>query len=320
MSAQRHINTIFGAVLVLGLAGAMGVSYHIEQLRKGATLKEVLYVTSPKMLKKASLGYHGLLADIYWTRAVQYFGRKHLKRESDYSLLYPLLDITTTLDPHLIPAYNFGAIFVAQQPPEGAGMPDKAVELVERGIKENPNDWHLYYGLGFIHWIERKDYAAASDAFRRGSQVPGANPALGILAAHMAAYRGDTATARYIWTQIYENTENKQIKDNAIRRLRALQVDDEVQALEMLVQRYKERMGSLPQSFNQMMQAGILRRYPVDPIGKPYKLTADGRVEVVSPEDLPFIQRGLPPGVKTTEFYQSESNEEAPAENEKTSH
>jgi hypothetical protein len=33
------------------------------------------------VIKKLSLGYGGLLADIYWMRAVQYYGGKRLKDE-----------------------------------------------------------------------------------------------------------------------------------------------------------------------------------------------------------------------------------------------
>ena len=38
---------------------------------------------------------------------------------SDYALLYPLLDITTTLDPRFNIAYRFGAIFLAEPYPGG---------------------------------------------------------------------------------------------------------------------------------------------------------------------------------------------------------
>jgi len=34
----------------------------------------------------------------------------------------------------------------------------------------------------------------------------------------------------------------------------------------------------------------------VDPLGHPYKLLPDGRVEVRDPDDLPFIEKGTPPG------------------------
>jgi hypothetical protein len=35
---------------------------------------------------------------------------------------------------------------------------------------------------------------------------------------------------------------------------------------------------------------------PVDPLGHTYRLTPEGHVEVREPDDLPFIQRGIPQG------------------------
>ena len=52
----------------------------------------------------------------------------------EYDLLYPLLDLTTTLDPLFNIAYRFGAIFLAEAYPAGAGRPDLAVALLEKGI------------------------------------------------------------------------------------------------------------------------------------------------------------------------------------------
>ena len=31
-------------------------------------------------------------------------------------------------------------------------MPDKAIALVENGIRNNPDNWKLYYELGFIYY------------------------------------------------------------------------------------------------------------------------------------------------------------------------
>lgn len=303
MSERRRITVVFSALLVLSLAGSALMLRRVDSLRAGATLEEVLYVTSPQTVKRMSLGYDGLLADIYWTRVVQYFGRKHKERSRRYDLLVPLLEITTTLDPHLIVAHEFGSIFVAQQPPEGAGLPDTAVALVERGIRENPTEWRLYYHLGFIHFLERKDYKAAAAAFERGSQVPGAHPWLRLMAAAMAQYGGDTRTARFLWEKIYESTDDKLIRSNAVKRLRALEVDDVVPQLEAVVQIYKQRTGHLPASFIEMVSAGYLRGLPRDPLGYPYKLMPDGRVEVQSPDDLPFITKGLPAGQEPAFVY-----------------
>jgi hypothetical protein len=292
------ITVALASVLIVSMSGAVLLLHRIDRLRSGATLEEVLYLPSPRILKRMSLGYNGLVADIYWTRAVQYFGAKHRARATEYHLLAPLLDITTELDPHLIIAYQFGSTFLAQKPPEGAGQPDKAVALVERGIQAIPNRWQLYYELGFLQYMELHDPAAAARAFERGSQIPGAPPFLKILAAAMAQHAGQLQTARMLWTTTYETTEDAMIRANALKHLRALKVDEHVPQLEALAAEYQRRRGRQPASWAELISAGLLRGMPVDPVGHPYKLMPDGRVQVADPDALPFINQGLPPSKK----------------------
>ena len=123
MNGSRRVTITAAVLLVACLAGSIVFLRRIDQLRTGATLEDVLFITSPKAVKRLSLGYDGLLADIYWTRAVQYFGGRHVAGASHFRLLAPLLEITTTLDPHLVVAYQFGANFLSPKPPNGAGMP-----------------------------------------------------------------------------------------------------------------------------------------------------------------------------------------------------
>ena len=97
-----------------------------------------LYVTSGTTARRLTAGYNALAADLYWIRAIQYYGDAKLKlartasapgggrpaADDGYPLLYPLLDLTTTLDPRFNIAYRFGAIFLAEPFPSGAGRPD----------------------------------------------------------------------------------------------------------------------------------------------------------------------------------------------------
>jgi tetratricopeptide (TPR) repeat protein len=297
--AGRRITAVFTILLILCLAGSALALHRLDQWPGNAALDEALYIPSAAVLKRISVGYGGLLADIYWTRVVQYFGDKHQKRAKQYDSLAPLLDITTELDPHLLVAYQFGSIFLAQHPPDGAGQPEAAVALVEKGIRANPQDWQLYYNLGWIQYSELKDYAAAAQVFERGSRVPGAHPAMKLLAASMAQRGGDVQTARFLWQQIYQTTENKSLRENAIQRLRALQVDDEIAKLEQAVNTYRLANGRLP---GNLAELPGWRGPIVDPLGYPYRLTADGRIEVQDPDQLPFITRGLPPGWKSPTF------------------
>lgn len=296
MTAARRVNLAASAVLVLSLVGTVATLHAIDRLRRRTTLQEVLYIRSPKALKRMSLGYTGLLADLYWTRAVQYFGYQHHTHSNDFHLLAPLLEITTQLDPKLTPAYQFGSNFLSPKPPNGAGMPEKALQLAKYGVEHNPEQWRLYYNLGFLYYTEFKDYARAADAFARGAKLPITNEFMPILAARMAQHAGEFETARMLWTTTYQTTKDKQIQRNAIDHLRALRVDEDVTQLEKLVSLYRERTGRLPENIGDLVRAGLIAGLPVDPTGQPYKLMPDGRVEVHDPDRILYITKGTPPG------------------------
>src|SRR5947209_2365658 len=300
MSSLRS-TMVAALVLALAFMGSVFALHQVDSARgEQATLEEVLYVPSSKMLKRLSLGYSGLLADIYWTRAVQYFGEKRHEDAMRYDLLAPLLDITTDLDPHLLPAYQHGSIFLSQKPPGGAGEPDKAVALVEKGIRNNPDYWRLYFTLGFIQYFDRKDYKAAEQAFEKGSENPDALPWMKVMAATMAQHAGEPGTAMEIWKRLYETAQDGMIRENALQHMAALRVDQDIPELERRVANYRQITGHLPSNWYELIRAGIVPGVPQDPTGTPYKLMPDGKVQVENPDVLPFITDGLPPGWKKT--------------------
>jgi hypothetical protein len=151
-------------LLVALVAAAVGIEIVRDQAFPLAeTSRDLLYVRSGAFLSKAALSYDALLADVYWIRAIQHFGGT--RRSSDpakkYDLLYPLLDITTTLDPSFNIAYRFGAIFLAEPFPGGAGQPALAVTLLEKGMKARPDRWQYLQDAGFVYfktaaaWFEK---------------------------------------------------------------------------------------------------------------------------------------------------------------------
>jgi len=295
MTRGLRVQTSYALLLGALLATSAMLVRQIDRVRSDEPLQEVLYIPSPKVVERMSLGYSGVLADIYWTRVVQYFGEKHRAKSMQYLILAPLLDMTTTLDPKLLPAYQFGSVFLAQKPPEGAGNPVAAARLVEKGIQENPQAWRLYYDLGYIYWLELNDPAKAADAFERGSKVPGAHPWMRVMAAALAAHAGETETAIYMWSNILNSTDDKNLKANAITRLLCLRVDSEVKILQDRVDEFTKEKGYAPSGWPELILVGMLRRVPADPKNNPYRLI-DGRVQVAQPDQFPFITRGLPPG------------------------
>lgn len=290
MNLSRNTTIVASALLIVLFAGSVFSRRRVDEFRgKEATLEEVLYLPSGKVLKRLSLGYSGLLADIYWTRAVQYFGAKHIKHSQRYDLLYPLLDITTDLDPNLIVAYQNGAVFLSQKPPDGAGEPDKAVALLERGVRANPDYWRLYFTLGFVHYIDRDDPQAAQNAFERGSKVPGALGWMKVMAARMAERNKDITTAMALWQGILETTTDKDVRVTAQRHIVSIQADNDLNELEHQVRVYRQRTGRLPVNWYDLINAGLLDGVPITPFKDPYVLKSDGKVDVQDASKYPYL-------------------------------
>jgi tetratricopeptide (TPR) repeat protein len=298
ISATQRVNIVATTVLLLSMAGGVATLRVIDHIKRATVAQQALYLRSSSALRRMSLGYTGLLADIYWTRSVQYFGEQHHAGSGDFRLLAPLLEVTTELDPKLLPAYQFGANFLAPKPPSGAGLPGAALSLTKYGIEHNPDQWRLYYNLGFIYYTEFKDYAKAADAFAQGAKLPGTNEFMPILAARMAQHAGEFDTARMLWFTTYQSTKDAQIRENAVEHLLALQVDEDVTRLEQVIEKYHQQNGRLPASMGDLDRAGFIHGTPADPKGHPYKLMADGRIEVESPKSILFITKGLPPGME----------------------
>src|SRR5580692_11617712 len=298
MNARKRTTIVATGCLAVSLTACVLLLRNIDRIRPQATIDDVLYVSSPKMLKRASLGFDGLMACIYWTRTVQYFGHRHVNHEQSFNQLGSLLEITTALDPQMFPPYQFGASFLAPRPPNGAGEPARAIQLMEYGIEHNRENWQLYYNLGFVYYTELKDYRHAAEIFARGSKVPGAHPFMKILAAQMAEHAGDFNTARLLWSATLQTSTENNIRENAIEHLRAIQVDEDVTNLQGAVTRFGERTGRLPASMEELLLTETPAGATADPDGNPYVLSADGRVLVQNPDDFNFITQGLPPGYK----------------------
>jgi len=279
MKASR--NTALLVILLGGFAGVWKLQHAIDKERDRLSEdRDAVLLRSSKMLKTMSLEYAPLMADFYWTRVVQFYGNKHVRGDANLELLWPLLDITTTLDPNLIVAYRFGAIFLSQRAPSGAGRPDLAVQLIQRGIQANPDYWRLYEDLGFVYYFDLKDYKKASEAFLEGSKNPQALIWMKIMAARVAAEGESYETSVFLWNDIYMTDPDPQVKKNAETHLQLLKVKEDCRQIDLLADEYEKRNGHRPKRVSELVQAGLLRFAPVDPLGYAYVLDDDGKAAV----------------------------------------
>ena len=286
--ARPRNRTLVAAIGVLLL-----VSFGIQVIRDRGWQpyrpeNSVLWVRSGTAAAKLSLGYKNLLADIYWMRAVVYYGAKRRGggERPNYDQLFPLLDLVTSLDPHFHVAYRFGAVFLSEAYPNGPGRPDLALELLQRGIARDAGRWTYYHDAGFICYWSLNDLPRAAEWFAQGGDRPGAPEWLKPLAAVTLAEGGSRDSSRRLFNEL-RNSDIPYIRTNAERRLQQLDVMDRVDALTPALKRFTERVGRLPLDIEEFAREERLPGLPTDSTGTPLIIdAAAGRIDVSTESPL----------------------------------
>jgi hypothetical protein len=251
-----------------------------------------LYFTNGESVGRMALSYKSLLADIYWIRAVQYFGSTRIEARNDaaggaptkvggYDLLYPLLDVTTSLDPAFNIAYRFGSIFLAEEYPMGPGRPELAVKLLDKGFAANPRKWQYVYDKAFVYSWALHDSKQSAHWFSEAAKVPGSPEWMPGMAAFMLEQGGDRRSSRVLWQQIHDSAEHQYVRDNATFHLEQLDAVDAAEQLTAIVRRYEAETGSRLTTFEPLVARRVLPGMPTDADGAPFVIDpATGRVDL----------------------------------------
>jgi hypothetical protein len=296
MKSRSSLQIVLALVTVASL---MTLAVRLQRVRDeryppSETTEETLYLTSGGALQRLSLGYRSLAADVYWIRAIQHFGgtRQRIftpdqpagvpqaEGSEPYRLLYPLLDLTTTLDPYFKAAYRFGAIFLAEPYPGGPGRPDLAIALLQKGLAVEPDNWEYMQDIGFVHYWWDNDYQAAGTWFAKAAEAPEAPWWLRSMAAVTLASGGNRQSSRQMWQSIAQSATVEYQRNHAHRALAQLDALDQIDLLTPYVERAARATGAPPSDWQALIRAGLLRGVPVDPAGVPYRIHPDGRVDV----------------------------------------
>lgn len=291
--------------LYAGLALLLALSIGIQVVRdRGWTPFEppnpTLWLNSGPLANKLALEFRNIVADVYWMRVVVYYGGKRLliKQPSraqpqgaatpaNFDLLYPLLDLVTSLDPHFRVAYRFGAIFLTEAYPSGPGRPDQAIGLLQRALESDSARWEYMEDIGFVYYWWLRDFQKAAMWFKRSSEQPGAPSWMGPLAATTLAEGGDRQSSRFLWTRIQESTDIEWVRTTADRRLQQLDAMDMIDELNRRVQRFIARERRAPADWSEFGRAEGLRGIPLDPGGTPYELDpSTGRIDLARHSQL----------------------------------
>ncbi len=278
-------------VLVLAFGASVAMARVLDAGRptlRAAVADEPPYLT-PETARRLALGFGGLAADWYWLNALQYVGRKIQEQSSTSRLdvdqaveldrikavnprvLVGLFDMITTLDPRFTAVYEFAAVVLP------AVDPSAAVALLEKGIQANPDQWYLHQQLAYIFW-QRGDNLAAADAFRRGARMTTARW-MEYMAERLERQGDDPNVARVMYTRMYEQAQDEQVKQWALKRLMELRSLQEREVIRRVLSDFVATTTRCPRAWTDVapaLQAAGLTVHPqgppLDPAGAPYVL------------------------------------------------
>ena len=290
---SRAHTLALGLVVALGVGGAAAV-LHARETRFSLPVPadRLLYLRSGKAADRLALSFDAVMSDVYWIRTIQHYGRdfKNRKRANRFELLYPLLDLTTTLDPRFLIAYRFGATFLAAQPPEGPGRADQAIALLEKGLQATNGQWKLAHDIGFIHYFHTGDFKQAGEWFQRAASMPEAPSWLGPLAATTLAHGGNRQSARQMLIGMSQS-EEEYIRRAATRALQQLAALETIDKLTAAVEAFHAREGRYPASWGEMIRAGVLPGVIGDEYGVPFAYDPITHTVTIGPDSplLPLL-------------------------------
>lgn len=311
MSNQSKQTIAAVAAIIFGFLGVFGLSDFLEKHRPPppAGIEDEDLGLQGGRLKGFALGFDGLLADWYWMQALQYIGEKFVKdRETNQKFnlenlerlnprrLYPLLDNAATLDPKFAAVYSYGAVILP------AIDPKQAIALIEKGIENNPNEWRLYEQLGYIYW-RLNDYGRAAAVYETGAKISGAPPFMLSMTSKMKSAGGDRETARAIYQQMFAESTDAQVRENAALHLLELDSRDERDAVREVLQSFQAKNNRCADNWREILPFLQTAKLPrkrsfrvdaannlVDPGGTPYILNRENCAAELDPAKtkLPF--------------------------------
>ncbi len=258
---NRFLNkqTFFAfAVIVFGFVGVFFLSVYLQNtvpVLPEEYEDEDLALKGSQM-KGFALGTEGLIADWYWMKSLQYIGNKMMNNNEQLNindmtalnprLLYPYLDNASDLDPQFIELYSYGAMLLP------AIDHYQAIQIVQKGIKNNPNEWRLYHYLGYIYW-KIGEFQKASETYEKGSIIKDAPDWMRLMSARVKADGGGRETARLIYSQMIEQVADDQTKESAKLHLQLLDWLDERDAVRPVLKEFKKDNNRCPKNWREIL-------------------------------------------------------------------
>jgi len=252
------------ACLLATAAVSSRMALEPEALASGR-IRNPAWLPSGKLLRIASLGQRLLLSDYYWLKLVQYVGETMLAKQQRWEALYPLADIVTDLDPRHGYAYQVAGSNLSGL----AQRYQEADRILQKGIRNLPDRWQLYFVAAVNKFYFEGDFAEAARYARLAADV-GKRPHLALLASNLslaADTEGEYRAAEAFVQEAVQQAETPELREQLERRLAKVRTYRVLSEVEKAIAAYQQRQGRRPFTLLALVGEGLLPALPADPSG-----------------------------------------------------
>ncbi len=245
------------------------------------------YLPPSHWLRAFSIGYNETAADFVWVKTIVYFGGSSLstKQKEQVGHTHNYLATAADLDPRFRRLYTTGSSITLFE--KGGSVTEqtvkKAIELLERGIEEFPNDGEMAFHLGFTHYYEMRPFLRddPQDPKRRyhretgvkyigrSAMMEGSPPYATRLSATLYSKEGfDELMVDHLKAMLLKETDEK-IRGRLIRQLRrelGKAAERDIAVSRRIHAEWKENMPFVPYDFYLLLTTEMTVEEMLDPL------------------------------------------------------
>jgi hypothetical protein len=233
--------------------------------------KRVLYLPSKTMLQMMSLGNDGLVADLLYLWAIQYYSQFDFREKFLY--LNTVFNLITDLDPRYRDPYRIGAMIMSlQKHGDRAAHRAAIVALYDKGIAAMPDDWEIAEIAAWDAHLVLQDKELAVRWMGEAASRPDApNTIKRIYARWRDDIHGWTVEDSIAyWEEVVAGAETKVARNLATSHLYDSYVTLHRRQLDPVLRSFFERFGRCAESWQDVVDGGLIKSEPVDALGNPY--------------------------------------------------
>lgn len=252
------------------LASAAGIEMQMRGIPREDPLgRQLLYMPTATYLKLISIGNEGLLADWLFIWSIQYYTQFNANERMLY--LDKMFDLITDLDPLYVDPYRIGAIIMLIEAEREPSERRKSVlALLDKGIAAIPDDYFLAEEAAWKCRIFFQDNELAAHYARIASERPNAPHWTKRFYGHLKSESWSLDESIAYWEDVFEGAQTDYQRMVSLNHLYDLKTKRDRQILDPLLKQYAARSGSCPESWQPLIEAGLLRAVPLDPAGNEY--------------------------------------------------